>query len=492
MRHNYIARFSAIFGVCFFSMSAMAAYPETAAKEPESVPTPIADAYRAQAERIIAAALSSNDGYQKLEELCLMIGHRLSGSPQLEKAIDWAVATLKKDGQENVRREKVMVPHWVRGAESATMLEPRHESLTMLGLGGSVGTPPEGFTAPVVVVADEDELDRIGDSAKGKIVLFNNIMPPYDPEKGSGYGKAVKYRGNGASLAARKGAVACLVRSVTATSLRSAHTGAMHYDDDAPRIPAAAITVEDTELIARLQARGVPATVHLKMEAKTLDDAPSANVVAELRGREKPEEIVVIGGHIDSWDVGHGAHDDGAGIVMAMETINVLRKLNLVPRRTIRVVLFTNEENGLAGGKAYAKEHDAELKKHVAAIESDSGGFRPTGYSAECVDKDRESFAAVQLQDILTLLASIGPMKASTGHSGADISEMEPAGVLLMGHNVEGSNYFDYHHAQADTIDKVDPREFSENVATLATVAFIIADMPGSLGQKPIAETATH
>ncbi len=481
-----------IISLCFVSASASAAYPETVARKPESAQTPIADAYRAQADRIVAAALSSNDGYKKLEELCLMIGHRLSGSPQLEKAIDWAVETLQKDGQENVHREKVMVPHWVRGAESATMLEPRQVTLTMLGLGGSVGTPPEGITAPVVVVADEEELDRVGETVKGKIVLFNNVMPPYDPEKGSGYGTAVKYRGKGASLAARKGAVACLVRSVTASSLQSAHTGAMHYENDVPRIPAAAITIEDTEMIARLHSRGVPVVANLKMDARTLDDAPSANVIAELRGREKPEEIVVIGGHIDSWDVGQGAHDDGVGVVMCMEAIHVLRKLDLIPRRTIRVVLFTNEENGLAGGKAYAKDHESELKNHVAAIETDSGGFRPTGYSAECVDKVRESFAAQQLADILTLLTSIGPMKASTGHSGADISEMEPAGVILMGHNVEGSKYFDYHHTHADTIDKVDPREFSQNVATLATVAYIIADMPRRLGEEPVAETATH
>jgi Zn-dependent M28 family amino/carboxypeptidase len=228
------------------------------------------------------------------------------------------------------------------------------------------------------------------------------------------------------------------------------------------------------------------------MEARTLDDAPSANVVAELRGREKPDEIVVIGGHIDSWDVGQGAHDDGAGIVMSMEAVNVLRKTHMIPRRTIRVVLFTNEENGLAGGKAYAKEHEAELKNHVAAIEADSGGFKPTGYSTECADKDHEAVAAKQLEEIVSLLSSIGPMTVHTGHSGADISPMEPAGVLLLGHNVEGLRYFDYHHAQADTIDKVDPRELSENVAALATVAYILADMPERLGEKPAGDSATR
>lgn len=451
----------------------------------------LAERYRPSVETIMAAALADNEAYKKLEELCLMVGHRLSGSPQLEKAIDWAIDMLKKDGQENVRREKVMVPHWVRGKESATMLEPRVADLVMLGLGGSVATPPEGVTAPVLVVKDKDELDQRADEAKGKIVLFNNAMPPYDPEKGSGYGKAVAYRGKGAIYAAEKGAVACLVRSVTAKSLRSPHTGAMRYQDGVVKIPAAAITIEDADLIARLQARGVPVVVNLKMEAKTLDDAESANVIAELRGREKPHEVVVIGGHIDSWDVGHGAHDDGAGCVMATEAINVLRKLNMIPRRTIRVVLFTNEENGLAGGKAYAKDHENELKNHVAAIESDSGGFRPDGYSVECKDEDRQECAYKQIKEIGTLFSAIGPMEFNQGHSGADISAMKPGGVVLMSHGTEGSTYFDYHHTHADTIDKVNPHELSQNVGVLAAVAYILADMPDRIGNAPSHDAAT-
>lgn len=458
-----------------------AAYSETDKSGAGSV----ADRYREPAQRIMTAALAGNDAYRKLEELCIRIGHRLSGSPQLEKAIDWAVDAMKKDGQENVRREKVMVPHWVRGRESVTLIEPRNEQLVMLGLGGSVGTSPEGITAPVVVVSGKDELEKIGDQAKGKIVLFNNIMLPYDPEKGSGYGTAVQYRGRGASLASKQGAVACLVRSVTAKSLRSPHTGAMRYAEGDTKIPAAAISIEDADTIARLQAHGIPVVVNIKMEAQTLPDATSANVVGELRGSTNPDEVVVIGGHIDSWDVGHGAHDDGGGCVMAMEAINVLRKLKMIPRRTIRVVLWTNEENGLAGGKAYAADHAAELPKHVAAIETDSGVFRPTGYSVECENKEREALAAEQLRDLLTLLSSIGPMKSSTGHSGADISSMKPAGVLLMGHNVEGSTYFDYHHTHADTIDKIDPEALSQNVAALATVAYILADMPTRLGERP-------
>jgi len=470
-----------LFTLALYSPVDPAAYPEIDKPGAGS----LADRYREPAQRIITAALADNDAYRKLEELCIRIGHRLSGSPQLEKAIDWAVDTMKKDGQENVRREKVMVPHWVRGKESVTLIEPRNEPLVMLGLGGSIGTPSEGITAQVVVVSGKDELEKIGDQAKGKIVLFNNIMPPYDPEKGSGYGAAVQYRGKGASLASKQGAVACLIRSVTAKSLRSPHTGAMRYGENDTKIPAAALSTEDADTIARLQAHGIPVVVNIKMEAQTLPDVSSANVVGELRGSTNPDEVVVIGGHIDSWDVGHGAHDDGGGCVMAIEAINVLRKLKMIPRRTIRVVLFTNEENGLAGGKAYAADHTAELAKHVAAIETDSGVFRPTGYSAECENKERETLAAEQLRDLVTLLSSIGPMKTNVGHSGADISAMKPAGVLLMGHNVEGSTYFDYHHTHADTIDKIDPEALSQNVAALATMAYIIADMPTRLGERP-------
>ena len=445
----------------------------------------IAASYQRAAERIVRATLAGNDGYRKLEQLCVGIGHRLSGSDRLQRAIDWAVATLEKDGATGARREKVMVRHWVRGRESATMLEPRVETLHMLGLGDSVGTPPEGITAPVMVVADEADLEAKGDQVRGKIVLFDKAMPPYDPERGAGYGSTVKYRVHGARLAAQQGALASLVRSVTATSLCTPHTGGMRYGDAEVKVPAAAITIEDAEMIGRLLKLGKEVVVNLKMEARTLPDAPSANVVAELRGTTRPDEVVIIGGHIDSWDVGQGAHDDGGGCVIAMEAINVLRKLKMIPRRTIRVVLWTNEENGLAGGRAYAKDHADELKDHVAAIESDSGVFDPRGYSLECTDKAREAVAVEQMQEIVDLLSSsIGELRVTTGGSGADISPMRESGVVLMGHRVEGSMYFDYHHTPADTIDKVDPDLLSRNIAVTATVAYILADMPDRLGER--------
>lgn len=471
-----------IFGCITWAASvALAGNPGIGSRD--GVGASIATRYHDAADRIVRAALADNDAYDKLEYLCLQIGHRVSGSPQLEQAIDWAVAALVQDGQENVRPERVMVPHWVRGRESATMIKPRVEPLHILGLGGSVATSADGITAPVVVVADEEELDALGPGAKGKIVLFNNPMPKYGPERGAGYGRTVRFRSYGARLASEKGAIGCLIRSVTAQSLRSPHTGAMEYGDAKVKIPAAAVSIEDAEMIARLQRRGVAVVVNLKMEAKTLADVPSANVIGELRGSTLPDEIVVIGGHIDSWDVGQGAHDDGGGCVIAMEAVNVLRKLNMIPKRTIRVVLWTNEENGLRGGKAYANEHAGEMDKHVAAIESDSGIFEPKGYSVVCTDKQREAIAAGQMRDILSLFSgSIGRMTVPTGWAGADISPMKESGVILMGQRVEGSKYFNYHHTHADTIDKVDPQELSQNVAVLAAVAYILADMPERFG----------
>jgi hypothetical protein len=470
--------------------------------------------YESVAQQIITATLAGNSAYAKLEELCDGIGNRLSGSEALTRALDWAVHTFEKDGQENVHQEPVMVPRWVRGSESLVMLEPRAHTIVLLGLGGSVGTPPEGITGEVVVVRDEAELEALGDGAKDKIVLFNNPMPPYDPEKGSGYGTAVRFRGNGARLAAGKGAVACLIRSVTATSLRSPHTGAMRYGDAARKIPAAAISIEDAEMIARLTARGQHVVVRLNMEARDEGLVPSANVVAELRGRTHPEEIVVIGGHIDSWDVGQGAQDDGVGSVMCMEALNVLRKLKLTPRRTIRVVLWTNEENGLAGARQYAKDHADELSKHVAAIEADSGCFRPTGFSLElrapregevedpprrapaepattqpyrrsesAEPNPQQDRAVSQMLEIVHLLEPLGSMKVSAGGSGADVGPMRPAGVPLLGFEVEGSKYFDYHHSQADTLDKIDRQDLAQCVAAMAVTAYVLADMPGRLGE---------
>ncbi len=301
---------------------------------------------------------------------------------------------MKSDGLDNVHAEKVMVPHWVRGEESLEMTSPGSLKLAMLGLGNSVGTPAAGIAAEAIVVRNFDQLDALGEHVRGKIVVYN---VPF-----TSYGETVRYRGSGASRAARYGAVAALVRSVTPVSLQTPHTGAMNYDEKQPKIPTAAITIEGAELLQRMNDRGDHPTLRLKMEAKFLPDAESANVVAEFKGSEKPDEVVLIGGHFDSWDVGQGAHDDGGGCIIAWEAVRLLKELGLRPRRTIRVVLYTNEENGLRGGNAYRDAHRAEVSKHILAIESDSGAYRPEGFGLAATAPPQ---ARANLQEIAKLLA---------------------------------------------------------------------------------------
>ena len=442
-------------------------------------PAAKADPRQPTVDRIIAAALADPGAWQKLEHLTDRIGHRLSGSTGLERAVVWAVDAMKADGHENVRAEPVMVPHWVRGAESAELVAPVRRPLHMLGLGGSIGTPRGGITGEVVAVDSLDELAKLPPAAvAGKIVLFNGAMPPYDPVRGSSYGKLVGMRVSGPSRAGKLGARAVLVRSLTARSLGTPHTGTLWYRPDAPKIPAAAITVEDAELIARL-ARGGPVSVKLSMGARILPDAKSANVIGELRGRELPDEIVLIGAHIDSWDVGAGAHDDGAGCVMMMQALTVLRRLGLQPRRTIRVVLFTNEENGGRGADGYRKDHAAEIDRHVLAIESDSGGFAPRGF-----DVQSNQAALARVRELTGLLAAIGVTEVAPGSGGADIDELGQQGVPALGLRVEESRYFDYHHTHADTLDKVSPEELARCVAAIAAMAWLVAELPDRVDGK--------
>lgn len=449
----------------------------------EVIPFDISNKYKSVANRIIAAGREENDAYLKLQELCDDIGHRLSGSESLEKAIEWAQEALREDGQENVRTDKVMVRKWVRGNEYCELVSPRPLKIQMLGLGGSIATPKEGIEAEVIVVDNKEELDALpDDKIKGKIVVFNAAMPKYSPTKGAGYGAVVRYRSKGATWAAERGALAALVRSITAYSLNSPHTGAMRYDANVKKIPTAAISVEGATLLSRLQKRGKAPVVKLYMEAADHGLVPSANVLAEIVGSEKPEEIVVIGGHIDSWDVGAGAHDDGSGCVAAMEGLNILRKLKLRPRRTIRVVLWTNEENGIAGATNYLARHQKE--NHVAGIESDSGGFAPEGLSVELKDELKQDIAVEQLAEIAELLETIGATSIKQGFSGVDVGQLKTLGTACLGLQVDGRRYFNTHHTWADTVDKVNPKELTECAITFAVAAYVLADMPGRLGEK--------
>ena len=431
----------------------------------------IPDQYSAVADRLIQAATSDSSTYQRLVELTDRFGPRFSGTESLEHAIDWIIARMKEDGLANVRGEPVMVPRWVRGRESAELIEPRRADLPMLGLGGSIATPPEGITAEVLVVSDFDELTRRASEARGKIVLFN---APF-----TNYGATVRYRTQGAVAAARAGAVASMIASVASYSMRTPHTGVMSYDSAVPKIPHAAITVEDAQMLHRMQQRDQRVVVKLNMEAQTLPDAQSRNVVAEIRGREKPDEIVVLGGHIDSWDVGTGAMDDAGGCIAAWHAVLLMKKLGLQPRRTVRVVMWTNEENGLRGGNAYRDAHRNELDKHVLAIESDAGVFKPLGYGVTASDS---AFAIIQ--HVGKLLERIGAGDIRRGGGGADIGPIMALGVPGMGLNVEGDKYFWYHHSKADTVDKLDPHHVNLATAALAIMAYVVADLPHALPRQ--------
>jgi len=425
--------------------------------------------HREAASRLIGEALATTHAWQRLAELTDTFGHRLAGSKALDDAIAWAVAEMKKDGLDNVRAEKVMVPHWVRGRESAELVEPGPHQLVMLGLGNSVGTPPEGIKAEAIVVGSFDELDALGPRVAGRIVVYN---VPFTT-----YGETVRYRSTGASRAAALGAVAMLLRSVGQPGLRTPHTGALDYADNAPRIPAAAITNEDADRLQRLQDRGVKLVVRLSMDARMLPDVESANVVAEIVGREHPEEVIVIGGHLDSWDVGSGATDDGGGSIAAWEAIRLMKKLGLRPRRTIRAVLFNNEENGGRGGLGYRDQHKAELPNHLLMMEIDGGVFRPRGFGFS----GSEAARAV-VKDISSLLAGIDASAIGSAGGGADIGPSVEAGKMAsMSLDVDSSLYFTIHHTSADTIDKIAPADLAKCVAAIAVMSYVVADMPQRL-----------
>ena len=421
--------------------------------------------YRSDIRRLVDASLGTTFAWDRLAELCDTFGGRLTGSRNLELACDWAAETMRKDGLERVRLETTMGPRWVRGAESLEIVTPVPSPLVMLGLGGSIGTPAEGITAPVVIVGSFEELNRRADEVRGRIVLFD---VPY-----TSYGQTVAYRANGAINAARHGAVAALVRSVGPMGLRTAHTGGMAYVQGVPQIPAAAIPIEDAQRLARLAARGVTVTLRLRMSATMLPDAESANVVGEVRGREFPEEVVLVGGHFDSWDPAGGASDDAVGCIVTWEAARLMRHLALTPRRTVRVVLFTNEENGLRGAMAYRDTHAADAARHVLALESDTGVFEPMRLGFTGNDRAREMMA-----DVVDLLRPFGIPRLGPGGGGADIGPISQLGqVPMMALHGDPTRYFQIHHTAADTPERIDPREVAKAAAAIAAVTWVAAEM---------------
>ncbi len=423
---------------------------------------------RPEIEKIYQAAANDSASWEKLAYFCDTFGPRLTGSENLRKAISWSLDKLKEEGFTNVHAEEVNVPHWVRGNEYCKLMEPREADIPMLGLGGSIGTPKEGITAPVLVVKDFAELKKRASEAKGKIVVYNVVFQHY--------GQAVQYRWKGAIEAAKLGAVASLVRAVSPMSHRNAHTGSMGYNDTIPKIPHAAIPQEDAMMLERMQERGQNPIVKLYMEAEMLPDAISHNVIAEFKGSEHPDEYIAIGGHSDSWDVGTGAHDDASGCISTWEAMKLLKELNMRPARTIRLVFWTNEENGQKGGPAYAENHGHE--KHPLAFEFDSGVFPPSQIRFSAPDS---MFKIVKAFEPLFRIIedSINVVKRG---GGVDIRELKDMGVPAMSLNTDDQGtYFWYHHSPKDTPDKIDPHHFNQCVAAIASAIYLYADLPFDL-----------
>ena len=426
-----------------------------------------------EAERLMAAAINSSQGYETLAHLTDDIGPRLSGSANAARAVRWTTKRFRAWGID-ARQEKVMVPHWVRGAESARLVSHHNQPLVLTTLGGSVATPPDGITAEVVEADSFEELATLGrDRMAGRIVFLNHAMDMDLVRAGhsfDAYRKAQEFRTKGADQASPYGALAVVIRSVASDSLRTPHTGAVKYEGKVKKIPTAALTAEDAMLIHRLIASGERVRMHLLLRPRTLDDVESANVVAEIRGVERPDEIVLIGAHLDSWDLGTGAIDDGSGVAMVMETMRLVHDLGLRPKRTIRAVLFMNEENGGRGGKQYFADHKRE--KHIAAIETDAGSAAPRGFLTTLKGDALSAF-----ESRMQVLDRIGAARFdSAEHTGADTSSLIDAGVPGFGLVPEQRHYFDYHHSPADTLDKVDPRELAQNTAALAALTWTLAE----------------
>ncbi|MBL0210548.1 MAG: M20/M25/M40 family metallo-hydrolase [Holophagaceae bacterium] len=443
--------------------------------------------HRPAAARILGASLQSSTAYDQLGELCDQVGNRISGSERLDKAIDWAVKTMKADGLQNVHTEKILVPYWRRGAEKAWTITPQRHELSILGLGMSVATPKGGITAEVAVVGSFAELDKLGEAgARGKIVLYD---VPF-----TGYGQTVAYRVFGASRAAKYGAVAALVRSVGSLSFDTPHTGTLAYDEKLPKIPSAAVSIENSAMMGRMARRGETIQLHLELENELIPNQPSANVVGEIVGSEKPLEVVLLGGHLDSWDVGQGAQDDGVGCMISLGAAKAILDAGLKPKRTVRVVFFTNEENGDFGGKGYRDAHQAELVNFVAALESDSGNGPVKGFSLDFQGEGRNKAAAAtpeakaRADKGLALLKSVAPLlepldatRMEMGGSGTDIGPTVNAGVPGVGVNHDTTHYWEIHHTKADTFDKIIKLDMQKNIAAVGIMAYVLAEMEETL-----------
>jgi carboxypeptidase Q len=468
---------------CFGLILSSAAVAQENSPSPTPTPTPALYSPQTLSElkQLQQAALKSDYAYRQVAHLANNIGPRLSGSVQAQKAVDYVSAELKALGLE-VQLEKVMVPHWVRGEETAAlvefpgMAENTTQKIVLCALGASVATPPEGLTAEVLVVHDFDELEALGkDKVAGKVVLFNyhfDKAMAAENRAGDAYSQAVKYRADGPAAAGRLGAIAALIRSVGGAEYRLPHTGQTDYKEGMPKIPAGAVTAEDADLIAALAPQGT-VRMHLVLTPQTLPDAPSFNVIGDIKGTEHPEQVVVVSGHLDSWDLGTGAIDDGAGVAVSMEAANLVQKLHLRPKRTIRMIAWMNEENGLAGGKAYEKDHQKDIANHFAVMETDGGAGHPLGINY-ATKKEAKPF----FEPIAKILQSSGAGILNLAeHPGADIGPLTKLGVPGFSPIQDSRYYFNYHHTAADTLDKIVPQELAENAAVVTVTAYALANL---------------
>lgn len=432
------------------------------------------------AAQIQAATLASSSAFEIVRSLTDEAGARLAGTPGNDAAVAWALRVLPTYGLENVHAERVMVPRWERGAESGEILAPHRHRIALTALGGSVATPRGGLTAEVIEVASLDALSALDKAAvAGKIVFISTRMER--TRDGSGYGRAARMRVAGPSLAAKLGAVGLVIRSVGTDGNRLPHTGVLVYDKAQPQIPAAALAVPDAELLQRLLQAGKPVRLRMALGGKSLPEVASANVIGEVRGAGAPEEVVLLGAHLDSWDVGTGALDDGAGCAVVIEAARQIAKLARRPRRTVRVVLFNNEENGGAGANGYAKDHAAELGRHTVAVEADLGAGRVWGTRFLGAPETRPAFLSVA--EMLKPLGVEAVVDDARG--GSDIGPLRAAGVPIIDLAQDASLYFDIHHTENDTLDKIRKEELDQVAAAYATLAFAVADMEGDFGRIP-------
>lgn len=430
------------------------------------------DLHQDQVNKIFSTALKSGQSYPMLEQLCKDVGARLSGSPEAAKAVEWSKNKMESYGFDNVFLQPVMVPHWVRGAkESAKILAAGKErSVNILALGNSVGTGTKGITAEVVEVQSLDQLEGLGEKIiKGKIVFFNRPMDQTKLTTGAAYGGAVDQRVWGASEAARHGAIGVIVRTVGTAQDDFPHTGTLIYKEDAPQIPAAAISTNDADILFETLTAEPKLRFHFQMNCEMLPDVLSYNVVGEIKGSTNPEEYIIVGGHLDSWDVGDGAHDDGTGCVQSIEALRLFKALNIKPKHTLRAVMFMNEENGLRGGNEYARLAKEKKEKHIAAIESDAGGFSPKGFRFSGTEEQRNAY--LQFKKYFAPF-EIYSFEGKGG--GADIGPLADQGPALIGLYPDSQRYFDYHHSNSDTFDKVNRRELELGAASMASLIYLI------------------